>query len=490
MKKLWHILILWFLVAFSACIPIEDRIAVQIVTLEGIRNYNVPDTIRLRLVATDNFALDSLNIRIERETPPSSPTPFVYAPAPIKLRGRRIEDTLKIPIPKTTPVGNYRLQLSLWDKSRKSTNAAVRDTVFQILADNKAPNFVAIEPVGLSRDANGNYIVCRSSVIRLNGLIVDNVRVRDVRASFPNNLLNAARVTNQDTVRLRTLFDNDLRIPTDTPDGTVLPLSIIATDVEGNVAAPLVIRFVVNCDDQAPVINIVETNPNIGNAREISLVEGSSLQFVKGDITDNNALQSITISFNELNQNRQVIVSRTFSNTTTKTITLEQLLPNPLTLPSSAVAGSQYEFIITARDLAGNVSVPYRLVITVRRDEPPILFIANVYIDGREIAQATQISNLSVLAGQTLQVEGKVEEDRALEYFRINFGLAGTAQLPNLINLNTAQIKLPFDFADPLSTNRFRIPENARAGQQYVLEIRVKDLKNPEVLRRFILTVN
>jgi hypothetical protein len=154
-------------------------------------------------------------------------------------------------------------------------------------------------------------------------------------------------------------------------------------------------------------------------------------------------------------------------------------------LPTNAPAGAIYELIISVRDLAGNVAIPFRVLITVIRDEPPVIFIANTYIDSQEIQLSTTGTNL-IARGQLLQIEGKIEDDKQLEYIQILTGVPG--QEATVVNLKGADITLPFDFADPRSINKFRIPDS-RTLSSYNLIIKVKDTKNAEVVRTFTFQV-
>jgi hypothetical protein len=120
--------------------------------------------------------------------------------------------------------------------------------------------------------------------------------------------------------------------------------------------------------------------------------------------------------------------------------------------------------------------------------------VANTYVDNVEV-RLRPIASIStggdiilnqIGRGQVLQIEGKIEEDRALEYVRIAWGPTG--QETQIVDLKGTDITLPFDFADARSINRFRVPDT-RNVDTYTLIIRVKDLKNAEVVIRYVFRV-
>jgi hypothetical protein len=85
-----------------------------------------------------------------------------------------------------------------------------------------------------------------------------------------------------------------------------------------------------------------------------------------------------------------------------------------------------------------------------------------------------------------VQIEGKIEDDSGLEYVQILWGVPG--QETTVVNLKGEDITLPFDFANPISVNRFRVPDS-RAVDAHNLIIKVKDLKNPEVVRQITFLI-
>ncbi|GAB4188473.1 MAG: hypothetical protein OHK0057_27190 [Thermoflexibacter sp.] len=490
MKRTQYLLLCLALI--WSCIPIVDKIAPTIQDINNLRLvYHIQDTIQIFLTYRDNSRLDSVTVSINRQVPPAN-NPWRYF-SRRSIKGRRYEDTLKIPIPKDAPLGIYNLSVRLQDFSK--LQSVPKDTIFELLGDNRPPrinNLLVISTgVGVApeRDIADNFITCRSSIIQLSGLITDNIRVREVRVSLNDgatNLLNTARVVNSDTVRLVGLFDRDIRIPSNVPDGRILRLTVTALDGEGNSASQS-FNFIINCDDQTPSLNITRTSPQINANREVNVIEGSNFRILEGTATDNRGLGTLTVTFNEVNQPRRVVFERNLSGATN--VNLAELFasanPNLFQPPANAPAGAIYELIISVRDIAGNLATPIRILITVIRDEPPAIFIANVYVDGKELVLSPTSANI-VGRGQTVQIEGKIEDDSGLEYIQILWGPPG--QETTIVNLKGEDITLPFDFANPISVNRFKVPDS-RVVDTHNLIVKVKDLKNPEVVRQITFLI-
>ncbi len=502
--KRTYFLLLCFVLIWS-CIPIVDKIAPTIQDFSNFRlTYHVQDTILLFMTYRDNDRLDSVSININRQVPPAA-NPWRYF-SKRSIRGRRFEDTIRIPIPRNAATGIYDLDVRLLDFSKLQSRP--QDTIFELLGDNRAPiiSRLLVTNTGVGNipqtDAQGRFITCRSSVIRFSGFVTDNIRVREVRASLTDitvapavNLLNTARVVTGDTIRLANLFDNDIRIPSNIANGRTLQLTLTAIDGEGNLSTAQRLNFVVNCDDQAPTFAVVRTTPQIAPSREVGVIEGSRFQILDATAADDTGLGLLTVTFNQVNQARNTVLQRNLGGA--KRVRIDSLLaltPNLFQLPANAIPGAIYELVVTITDLSGNSIQPFQILITVIRDEPPVVFVANTYIDNKEVrlirssglAGGTAALN-QIGRGQVLQVEGKVEEDRALEYIRIFWGPTG--QETQVVDLKGADITLPFDFADARSINRFRVPDT-RNIDTYTLIIRVKDLKNAEEITRYVFKVN
>lgn len=467
---------------FAACIPIVDRFEPEIEVLTPLQtNYFIQDTIRLVLSFGDNDRLDSAVITI-RKTGDVSGSGQIWNPTfNRRLLGRRYDDTLRIVIPANVQLGAYEMTVQLFDFSK---NQRVQQFNFNVLGDARPPVIRQLALTGLRQDAAGNYLVCRQSVLNLTGSATDNIRIREVKAEIAG-VFSVTRLIGSNEVRFDDLFARDLRIPPTIADNTRLALVITITDQSNN-STTRTFNLILSCDDEAPQIRVQTTEPQINANREVNLIEGDAFRILTGTITDNRRLGRLAVTFNALNARRDTVFRANLTGTTAQLATLlsnQRFLP-----PANATAGSIYEINLFAADSAGNNAEPFRIVLNITKDEPPQIVLAEARIRGAlTTLSLTQPNVLPV--GAELVIFGKILEDKALEYVQIFWG---PAQRPErVVNLTAAQLTvLPFDLSNPNSVNRFVITErDAAVSKEFILQFRVKDTRNPEVVQtyRFIL---
>lgn len=465
------------------CIPIIDRFAPEIELVTPLQqSYSVQDTIRLILSFGDNDRVDSAIISIRR-VGEASVSGQIWNPTIVrKLRGRRIDDTVRIVIPPTAQLGTYEMTIRLFDFSK---NQGVESFRFNVIGDQRPPIIRQLDIVGLPRNQQGDFIVCRQTVINLTGLATDNIRIREVRAEIPT-LLTVTRLVNADSVRFDNLFGRDLRIPANIPDNVRLLLTITVIDHNNN-STSRSFALQMDCDDQPPQIRVQTTSPQINERQEASIIEGDHFRILAATITDNRGLARMAITFNPVGARRDTVFRLNLAGTS---VQLGSILANQRFTPP-AVPGAVYELVIFATDQAGNQASPFRIVINVVKDEPPQIIIAQMQINKNPISISPQ--NF-ISRGDTLEIFGKVIEDRALEYLQIFWGTENA--LERVVNLSASQLTpLPFDLADPRSVNRFIVPRLSPIpfpGSTllvYILQLRAKDTRNPEVVvtYRFIV---
>ncbi|MCS7019302.1 MAG: hypothetical protein RMJ87_09475 [Cytophagales bacterium] len=468
----------------AACIPVIDRFNPEIQIITPVQtSYAIQDTIKVVLSFGDNDQLDSAIVSIRRVDEASS-SGRVWAPTfGRKLRGRRFDDTLRIVIPTDVQLGNYQMTIRLLDLSRNQT---VQQIGFNIRGDERPPIIRQLSLIGLPRDAAGNFLVCRQSVLLLTGSASDNILIREVRAELAG-IISFTRPVGSQTVQFDNLFGRDLRIPANAADNSRFLLIVTVIDQNNNTARQT-FNLLLNCDEEPPQIRIQSTAPQISANREVTLIEGDFFRILSGTITDNRRLGRLAITFNSIATPRDTVFR---ANLTGTTVQLGTLLANQrFQPPLTATAGSVYELILFASDSAGNRADPFRIVLNIVKDQPPQIVISEARIRGTLVnLSLTQPNPLPI--GADLVIFGKVLEDRALEYFQIFWG---PAQRPErLVNLTAQDLTpLPFDLSDPRSVNRFVAPMQpgiAPTMLEYVLEFRVKDNRNPEVVvtYRFIL---
>jgi hypothetical protein len=465
----------------AACIPVIDRFSPEIEVLTPLQtNYFIQDTIRVVLSFGDNDRLDSAVVSI-RKTGDVSGSGQIWSPTfNRRLLGRRFDDTLRIVIPATAQLGAYEMTVRLFDFSKNQT---FKQFSFNVLGDNRPPVIRQLDLTGLRQDAARNYLVCRQSVLNLTGSATDNIQIREVKAEIAN-IFSVTRLVNSAEVRFDNLFARDLRIPTTVPDNTRLLLVVTITDQSNN-SINRTFSLLLSCDDEAPQIRVQTTEPQINAAQEANVIEGDPFRILTGSITDNRRLGRLSITFNPVNEKRDTVFRADLTGTT---VQLGDLLRNQRFQPRAAVAGSVYEINLFATDSAGNNAQPFRIVLNITKDEPPQIVLTEARIRG--VLTTLSLTQPNILpVGVELVIFGKILEDKALEYVQIFWG---PARLPErIVNLTAQQLtSLPFDLADPNSVNRFVITERAAAvSGEFILQFRVKDTRNPEVVQTYRFVV-
>ena len=480
MKKATQTAFLLFLWgSIWSCIPIEDRLNPNILAVQLEDTYSVQDTMFIPVDYSDNEQLDSFVVSI-RKIDGTIRNPWNYQKIDTIRGGRRYKDTLQIPIPINVDTGRYEIEFECYDFSK---NMARTSASFLVQSDRRGPQIREFKIVGLSQDQNGNYLTCRLEVINIEGLVTDNTGIKLIRASL-SNLISPARITDSDSISFTNLFERDLRIPNTVKDGEILTLKLTVIDENNNTASQEA-RFLIGCDDSPPQVIIENTSPEIGANQEVNLVEGTTLKIQDGYITDNSQLQRLAVTFNPLNAVRDTVFSINLTNNPTDTIFLNTLpkTANTFTLPQDASSGDTYELIYFALDTAQNTAKPIRILVNVIKDDIPSIFVTNAYTNDIELD--LNADSLFIGAGEELQVEGKIEEDKSLQYIRIYWGLKGFTSLQREI-LGENITELPFDLSDLQSLNTFRVPTIIDTGRVYELRIEAKDTKNsPTIVQYF-----
>jgi len=459
---------------FAACIPVVDRFAPEIDTLSPLRDsYFVQDTIRLILSFGDNDRLDSAIVTVLKIGDTSSDRQVWNPTITRRLFGRRFDDTLRIVIPANAPLGTYQMTVRLFDLAKNQT---ARQFQFNVLGDARPPVIRQLALVGLQRDLAGDYLVCRQTILNLVGLATDNIRIREVKAEIAG-VFSVTRTVNSDSVRFDGLFGRDLRIPSNVPDNVRLLLVITVTDHNNNSVTRNFILWV-SCDQEPPQIRIQRTEPQIDSVRAVRLFEGDGFRILAGTITDNRRLGRLAITFNPIGERRDTVFR---ANLTGNAVQLGSLLDGVIFRPPANAVGRTYEINLFAADSARNNAPPFQILLNVIKDEPPRIILTETRIGNQPVTLSTTQANFLPI-GEELRIFGKILEDRALEYVQIFWGPASNPT--RVVNLTASELtSLPFDLSDPRSVNRFVIMPSGTtpASLEYILELRAKDTRNPEV---------
>jgi hypothetical protein len=467
-------------IGFSRCVPIED-LAQPLIGEFALQNeYNVSDTIRLQAILSDNFGINTVQIDINPVE--SLSRPWMYTKSRDNVGARVLNlDESKV-IPSNISLGQYELTLTIVDISGLEKTISKR---FIVSGDVSEPTFSDVILPELELIGDNLYQGCRSDFIQIAGTARDNVGLSQIRAQFGNFPPIVLDVDGADSVDLASVFGNLLIIPANVDNGTTLPLQLQATDIEGNVSRIAAINILVKCDDAIPIINSLITDPlNVDGLIEV--IQGERLFIIGGEVIDDDELDSIFIYF--VNGNTEIILlEQDISGSST--VNLANVFGDiGVPIPSTARVGSRYEIVVLATDISGNESEAYVADILITRNAPPQILVANTYINDVETNFSLTTSN-SISAGSIIRVEGKVEEDVALEYYRITWGIEG--QEETIVDLNRIDLEdeLPFNFINPASENQFTTGTNARVGTRYILTFFVKDTLNLEVQLRYVFVI-
>jgi hypothetical protein len=476
-------LFLFFLsvvMGFSRCVPIEDLSKPLIGEFILQREYNVSDTIRLQTILSDNFGINRVQIEINPVGTLALPWTYIKNRDSVGARVLNLDES-KV-IPSNISLGEYELILTIIDVSGLEQTTSRR---FIVSGDVSEPTFTDVILPELELIGDNLYQGCRSDFIKIAGTARDNVGLREIRAQFGNFPPIVRALTGQDSVDLTAVFGNALIIPTNVDNGTTLPLQLQATDTEGNVSRIAAINILVKCDDAIPIINSLITDP-LNVAGLIEVIQGERLFITGGQVTDDEGLDSIFIYF--VNGNTEtILLEQDISGSTS--VNLANVFGDiGVPIPSTARVGNRYKIVALATDISGNESVAYVATILITRNAPPQILVANTYIDDVETNFSLTTPN-SLSAGSTVRVEGKVEEDVALEYYRITWGVEGQELTIVDFDQTILENNLPFNFANPISENEFTTETNARAGTRYILTFFVKDTLNAEVRLRYVFVI-
>ncbi len=501
MKKVIYYYFVALSLFFGACIGIEDKIAPLNESAIYAQNnapktvYRIGDVLIVPIFIRDNSRLDTIKVSVRRKEGSLFNT-FKIDYTKKALGGRAYIDTIRQYIPPSAETGDYVVEIVAYDFSKNKSNIVNYDINIQEDADRPVITSFKASVNNTPLKEDGTSVICRLDVIKIEGAARDNIGIKEVRATLTGMGVTATDLPygldqRPKEVDFATIIGTALKVPASAQNGSTLTLELIVLDVAGNRDIRQ-IKFKVDCDDQAPLIEITRTNPVItllGTSREVRVVEGASFQVLDGKITDERGLKRLTVTMGLLNiPNPEVLLNKK-DFASDQSVTFQTVVRgtraekiNFLT----ASAGQTYELLMVTEDVSGNTSVPYRILISILKDELPNILITDFYLDN--IATRVTSGENPIRSGQTLRIEGKIIEDFRLQELKIYWGEKDAPR--NLVNLTSDKLtNLPFDFSSVGSINTFTVPSEATAGTIYELKIEVKDNKNPTERRRYFFKV-
>ncbi len=495
MKKDIYYCFVWLSLFFGACIGIEDKIAPLNESAIYAENnaprtaYRIGDTLIVPIFIRDNSRIDTVRVNVRRAEGSLFNT-FKVDYVRKAPGGRAFRDTIRRYIPPEAEQGEYLVEIVAQDFSKNKSNIVNYSVNIQDDGDRPVITSFRVSVNNTPLKADGSSVVCRLDVIRIEGAARDNIVIRELRATLTGATDLPYRL-DQKEINFATVIGSELKVPASAQNGSTLTLELIVRDGAGNQDSRQ-IKFKVDCDDQAPLIEITRTSPafsTVGTSREVRVVEGASFQVLDGKITDERGIKRLTVTMGLLNiPNPDVLLNRndfaSAQNVVFQTAVRGTRAERINFL--SASAGQTYELLMITEDVSGNTSVPYRILISILKDELPNILITDFYLDN--ISTRVTAGENPIRAGQVLRIEGKIIEDFRLQELKIYWGVRNSPA--TLVNLSANNLtNLPFDFSSSGSRNVFPVPTDATAGTIYELKIEVKDNKNPTEIQRYFFKV-
>jgi hypothetical protein len=498
MKKL-----LWLVcLGFVGCIPLVDERLPSILELEDgevkIRDlYYYNDTLVFKIAFRDNNSLDSVSVNVRpAEQRSLNNRDFVYNER-IRVRGRRLERTFRIPIPLTRnfrTVGEYQLRVRVRDRYDN-----IRDNFwfFDLKADSVAPVFEGLAlQLPRSQDPRADYVACRSQVIRVLGRVKDNLLLKRVGVNF-SGALNGERQEEivraffDQSISLDTFFKANLSVPARAADGEILTMTFYAYDtaIDNRATAPdpfsgnlrtQTIRVLVNCDDRPPVVSVRSVSPRFVGLNEVALVERGTFRILQATATDDKALLAVYAAFNRDDAELQIVDSLVLGGTVSSVDLVSAGLNLNFTAPPTARVGDVFRVSLFAVDTALNYSEFNTIKVNIVENQNPTIEITDTYVNGFQRSFSTQdIAPLSVASGDIIRFDGKVDDD---------YRLASVSVLWNGSNVfNSTNPSTPFDLASFQNNSTFVV---SSAFGSFSLVIRATDERGLSSLRTYFFIRN
>ncbi|MBX2844213.1 MAG: hypothetical protein KTR26_20775 [Flammeovirgaceae bacterium] len=471
----------WFLVFFaiSSCIPIEDKIGPKVNDFDIQNTYFYQDTIDFSVIFTDNSGLDSGSIVIERiSTVTPGPEAWFFLDT-FNIRGRRIEPNFKIVVPEYKEVGEYTLTVFGYDEGG---NPDTVRRIFNLQPDISSPVFDSLF-IGLDKINDSTYLACRSSVINISGNVKDNLKLNRVGFSMNNGKENLS-VNATDSLDLATLFRNQVNIPPDTQDSTVINLNIIAVDTFENRSIKT-FKILVDCDDQSPKIEVIKSTPKLNAFNRVFVTQGGRFKIPELNIKDNRFISEATVYYNL--QSDPLTLFGTTKINSSGPVNLNDFIKLEFDIPSSAPIGEVREVSIMAEDSIGNESEIAKITINVIEDESPLIIITDTYINNSAVA-FDQVGYTPIKPGDFVTFDGKVEELNFLKSLQIYWSDELSVEDPQVNEVNFLQ--LPLNLSEYHNLFSFVIPDNALVGTKFKLVIVATDSKNQETKMIYLFEVS
>ncbi len=498
MKKRY--LFLFLLVSFlGACIPIEDKFKPFILNFDLEDSYFLQDSILIAATLTDDIGIETVIVSVGYDDP-TAPSAWSKIDS-FSTRGGRVFnlDTFFV-VPTRIKQGNYFMTITVRDVGGNLETATEN---FQILGDARGPVFSEVLIANMPEDElgapsngsdfGGSYLACANQSVFFTGTLTDNLGIAKLEAYYENlpdgieGLSESRILDNREEVSMENIFGDDLKIPLGlTPEDKFL-LVLEATDKDGNTSRyEFDLTIDEDCDSEAPIVNVLETFPDIDlELNQASIVQGDTLFVTAVEVTDNKKIRRFLAKLRTPTAGETVLID---DSVDVEALYVPEVIAVPI--PVTARPGSDFELILLAGDDRGNVSEPYSIMIDVLRDTPPEIFVTTA----TEIAPtgATRSLSLSTVTpvgikeNRRLRIDGKIKEDIAFKSIKILWGAAGSEE--EQVNLSEDDLfgLSIYDFST--GSNEYLVPDVA-VGTVLNLIIEASDNRDQtvKIIYKFII---
>ena len=472
------------------CIPVEDTEAPEaaIPNQPSSEFFYYQDTVRFTARFADDILLDSGVVRIELGSgqiinPEKDWDETLFSKG---LGGRLLETDFSVAVPEFVTEGRYNILVQSFDEGG---NTRIDTSSFEVRADITPPTFsedLTLELPPLPGNPSFDFLACRSQVIEVDGLAEDNLKLFRIGYRI-NDTISRSEVISFNSEQLGPRYGNSIVVPNDYPDNSLLALTLFAIDTFG-LRVERTFNVLVSCDDVAPTLTLQRTSPTIDNLNRRQIPRGGTFRIAEAIAADNGLMTEAFFSFGVRGA---AIADR--SSAATLGFSGQANLADffDLNFPFSQfeTVGTVYEVLLSVTDSAG-LETSQVIELTIVENAPPQLFITALYADNVFIEGYASSLILALDNGQSLLIEGKVEEDLGIS--RLEMFWAEGQELLNedrVVDVSFEPETFVINLAEYHDAFTFQMPENASPGTQYQLFMRITD-QNGEVTTESFLFQN
>jgi hypothetical protein len=480
MKKIFYLLVA-MVMGFMACIPLEDiespTVSPNIQDFPLEDTYFYSDIIKIKAVYTDNSLLDTVGVQIKKKNLLPNEDPWDYSFI-VDIDGRRYDTLFEIPVPNYKAIGDYEIILFARDGEG---NFSSETNEFALGGDIGAPIIDNLE-IGLPK-LNGQYIACRSTIVPIiSGTATDNLEINKIEVTIDGGAPSPITVSGASINIAQVLapFASNLRIPPNATNNSIVNFTISVVDGAGNKSSKN-FEILVNCDDQAPTLEFVSSEPEIDENRQVSIIQGTDFEILEIIAQDNSFLDSAFVYFYPSTEEPILVDSVELS--TSEVVNLAEVMDLVFSIPVNDPIGKKYDVVVVVTDTTGR-SIDYRIELTVLEDKAPSIFVGPTYVRNVTTTFSENINNpVAVKVGDFITFDGRVEEDNEITNFVIKWG---DNVVVDLDEFNSSTLNLA-DYNDEQSCI---VPRNTPIGTTFVLYISVTDSRNQKIERSYYFIVS